>query len=230
MVDRKVNTMSAAISKASFALTLASAIANAIGCHSEHRSYEVINGTIEIAKYKGRQAVHLVAPPDKRTTDMHLLAIASGSNFTEGTIRVDVAGSPFDDASEARGFIGVAFHVEPHGSRYESFYLRPTNGRAQDQLRRNHTTQYVSYPDFPWQELRKSRPGVYESYADIEPGAWTALRVVVRGKTAKLYVNEADQPTLIVNDLKLGESGGQVALWSHATTDGYFSYLQVISN
>src|SRR5688500_7871833 len=112
---RRLNTMSAAISKARFVLTLASAMANAVGCHSEHRAYEVINGSVEVAKYKGRQAVHLVAPPDQRTTDMHLLAIAPDSNFTNGTIRVDVAGSPFDDKSEARGFIGVAFHVEPHG-------------------------------------------------------------------------------------------------------------------
>jgi hypothetical protein len=53
---------------------------------------------------------------------------------------------------------------------------------------------------------------------------------VVKGKTAKLYVNQADQPALIVNDLKLGEHGGQVALWSHATTNAYFSPLEVSSS
>jgi len=200
-----------------------------IGCHSESGSYETVNGTVEIVQYQGRGAVHLVASPEKKNTDIHLLAIAPGSNFTEGTIRVDVAGSPFDATSEARGFIGVAFHVEPHGSRFECFYLRPTNGRAEDQLRRNHATQYISHPDFPWQKLRQSNPGVYESYADIEAGVWTQLKVVVRGKTAKLYVNQADQPALIVNDLKLGEAGGQVALWSHASTNAYFSRLQVSS-
>ena len=199
------------------------------GCHSESGSYETVNGTVEIVEYKGRSAVHLVALPERKNTDLHLLAIAPGSNFTDGTIRVDVAGSPFVEASEARGFIGVSFHVAPHGSRFECFYLRPTNGRAEDQLRRNHATQYVSHPDFPWQKLRQASPGVYESYADIEAGAWTQLRIVVKGKTAKLYVSQADQPALIVNDLKLGETGGQVALWSHATTDAYFSRLQVSS-
>jgi hypothetical protein len=30
-----------------------------------------------------------------------------------------------------------------------------------------------------------------------------------------------------VNDLKLGETHGQIALWAHTSTDGYFSNLTV---
>ena len=67
--------------------------------------------------------------------------------------------------------MGIAFRVEAQGTRYECFYLRFTNGRPDDQLQRNHSTQYVSEPDFRWQRLRKENPGVYESYVDIEPGA-----------------------------------------------------------
>jgi hypothetical protein len=193
-------------------------------------NYRTINAPIEFVQYEGRPAVHLVAPPERRATDIHLLAIVAGSDFAEGTLRVDVAGAPFDATSAARGFIGLAFHVAPDGSMFECLYVRPTNGRADDQLRRNHSTQYIAYPDFPWEKLRQSSPGKYESYVDIEAGAWTSLRVVVKGNTAKLYVNEAAQPTLIVDDLKLGEGRGQVALWSHATTDGYFSRLEVKAN
>jgi hypothetical protein len=208
-------------------LALAAGSLTGFGCHPENTSYEAMNGSVELVSHDGRTAVHLVASPEKRSTDMHLLAIARGSNFTEGTIQVDVAGLPFPDVAGARGFIGVAFHAAPDGSRFECLYVRPTNGRADDQLRRNHSTQYVSYPDFPWQKLREANPGVYESYADMQPGVWTRLKIVVSGKTAKLYVNQADQPTLIVNDLKLGEIGGQVALWSYASTDAYFSQLEV---
>jgi hypothetical protein len=60
-----------------------------------------------------------------------------------------------------------------HGARTESIYLRPTNGRADDQLRRNHSVQYDSVPDFPWFRLRKESPGVYESYTDLEAGEWS---------------------------------------------------------
>lgn len=210
-------------------LALAVAATTAGGCHSENASYEVINGTAQLATHEGRTALHLVVSPEKRSQDFNVLAIAPGSQFTEGTIQVDVAGAPFPDIAGARGFIGIAFHVAPGGSRFECLYLRPTNGRADDQLRRNHSTQYVSDPDFPWQKLRESNPGVYESYADIEAGAWTRLKIVVKGTTAKLYVNEAAQPSLLVNDLKLGETGGQVALWSHPSTDAYFSRLEVSS-
>ncbi|MBV9341284.1 MAG: hypothetical protein JO159_10405 [Acidobacteria bacterium] len=53
------------------------------------------------------------------------------------------------------------------------------------------------------------------------------MKVVVSGSKAKLYVNGADQPCLIVNDLKLGASHGRIALWTGSDTDAYFSNLRV---
>src|SRR5271154_4303645 len=98
--------------------------------------------------------------------------------------------------TDARGFIGVLFHVQDHGEKAENFYLRPTNGRADDQLRRNHSVQYVSEPEFPWARLRQETPGVYESYTDLEPSVWTHVKIVVAGVQARLYVNHAAQPCL----------------------------------
>src|SRR5688572_33379506 len=112
-----------------------------------------------------------------------------------------------------RGFVGIAFRVQKQGIGFECFYLRPTNGRADDQLRRNHATQYVSHPDYPWFRLREENPGVYESYTDLVPGEWTKVKIVVSGVQAQLYVNGAEQPCLIVNDLKLGHIEGLIALW-----------------
>ena len=91
-------------------------------------------------------------------------------------------------------------------AKYECFYLRPTNGRADDQVRRNHSTQYISYPDFPWQRLRKEFPEKYESYVDLVPGEWTKVKIEVRGDKARLYVHDAPQPVLVVNDLKQGKA------------------------
>jgi len=92
---------------------------------------------------------------------------------------------------------------------------------------RNHSVQYISAPDYPWNKLRAENPGVYESYADMEAGAWTKIKIEVAGTKARLYVNGAEQPCLIVNDLKLGDSRGQIALWTSIETDGYFSNLTV---
>jgi hypothetical protein len=191
---------------------------------------EVVDGRAEITTYKGRRALHLSPLPDHQTADDAVLAIVTAADFKDGTIEAEVAGAPRAGApADSRGFIGILFRAQEHGARGENFYIRPTNGRADDQFRRNHSAQYESMPDFPWSRLRKESPGVYESYVDLETGAWTKIKIVVSGTKAQLYVNGADQPCLIVTDLKLGDTRGQIALWAHATTDGYFSNLTVSS-
>jgi hypothetical protein len=189
---------------------------------------ETTGGKAEVATYRERKAVKLVPANDHQGSDDSMLSILTATDFKDGVIEVEIAGSPRPGTPEdSRGFIGIAFRVQPHGSRYECFYIRPTNSRADDQLRRNHSTQYVSEPDYPWDRLRKENPGVYESYVDLESGAWTKIKIVVAGTQARLYLNGADQPALVVNDLKLGETHGRVALWAHWTTDAYFSDLTI---
>jgi len=189
------------------------------------------------ASYRGRRAVRIVNLESPATkTGEQVLGIVKTSDFKDGTIEADVAGVPRAGAKPStRGFVGIAFrlqkydqeHDQDHASRYEAFYLRMTNGRADDQLQRNHSAQYVSQPDFPWQRLREENPGKYESYVDLEPGAWTRIKIVVSGTKAQLYVNGAEQPCLIVNDLKLGETHGPVALWTGSDTEAYFSNLKI---
>jgi len=183
-----------------------------------------VNGKAEMTTYRGRRAVHLTPSPDHQTAADNVIAILGDSEFMNGTIDADVAGAPRADVpGDARGFIGMSFRVQADQRRYENLYLRPTNGRADDQLRRNHSVQYTSEPDFPWPRLRDESPGKYESYVDLEPGVWTAMRIVVSGTRAELYVNGAKQPCLIVTDLKLGNTRGRLALWAHSSTDAYFS-------
>jgi hypothetical protein len=66
---------------------------------------------------------------------------------------------------------------------------------------------------------------VYESYADLVPGEWTSVKVTVSGVRAQLFVNGAEQPCLIVNDLKHGECEGALALWIGSGTEAYFPNL-----
>jgi hypothetical protein len=166
-----------------------------------------------LATYGGRRALHLLNDDSVivkgNSSGGQSLAIVKGSDFKDGTIEVEVVGLPRQGSPpDTRGFVGLAFHVRDHGSQFEAFYLRFTSGRPADQLRRNRITQYVSEPDFPWFRLREENPGMYESYVDIEPKAWTKLNVIVTGTKARLYINNATQPCLIVNDLKLGDTHG----------------------
>jgi hypothetical protein len=183
------------------------------------------NVSIAQTNYKGRSAIQVIAAPDAANAASY--AVVKDVSFRDGTIEVDVAGQPAAGAgSGARGFIGIAFRLQSDGA-YEYIYLRPTNGRADDQVRRNHSTQYSSHPDFDFARSRQEAPEKYESYVDLEPGVWTKYKIEVEGRKARLYVQGAEQPCLIVNDLKLEPRAGGVALWVGPGTDGYFANLKI---
>jgi hypothetical protein len=179
---------------------------------------------LESVEYRGKRAVKVVEEGNVPNGEAY--AVLKGAELHNGTIEVELAGRPAGGASEtARGFIGIAFRL--HGEKFEYVYLRPTNGRAEDQIRRNHSTQYSSYPDFSFARARQEAPEKYESYVDLEAGEWTQYRLAIDGTTARLFVNNAAQPCLVVNDLKLGDSTGGVALWIGPGTEGYFRSLTV---
>ena len=193
---------------------------------------ELLNVQADLVTYRSRRAVQLLEhyeqKPGEPESEEHPIAILPETHFTDGIIEANIAGAPRPDAEDfARGFVGIAFRVQPHGSQFECFYLRPTNARAMDQLRRNHSTQYISHPDYPWYRLRDEAPGVYESYVDLQPGEWTRIKIEVSGAKALLYVNGGKQPCLVVNDLKLPPAPGQVALWIGTGTQAYFNKVIV---
>jgi hypothetical protein len=183
------------------------------------------NVSIAQTNFKGRSAVQVIAAPDALNAASY--AVVKGASILNGTIEVDLAGQPAAGAGGgARGFIGIAFRLQGNGA-YEYIYLRPTNGRADDQVRRNHSTQYSSHPDFDFARSRQDAPEKYESYVDLEPGVWTRYRIEIDGRKARLFVHGAEQPCLIVNDLKLEPRAGGVALWVGPGTEGYFSNLKI---
>ncbi len=193
---------------------------------------ELTNSRVQWVDYRGRHALKL-APLEghEHDTDQELVAVLTGSDFKDGVIEVDVSGarrqgySTAEDVSGYKGIIGLTFRIR--GDSAERFYIRPENSRLNNQLFRNRSTQYESSPDYPWTRLREEKPGAYESYVDIESGAWTTLKIEVSGDKARLYVNGSEQPCLIVNDLKHGASHGAIALWSRISTEAYFSNLRV---
>jgi hypothetical protein len=181
--------------------------------------------SIAQTNYKGRSAIQVIAAPEAPNAASY--AVVKDVAFRDGIIEVDLAGQPAAGAGTgARGFIGIAFRLRDDEA-YEYIYLRPTNGRADDQVRRNHSTQYSSHPDFDFARSRQEAPEKYESYVDLEPGVWTKYKIVVEGRKARLYVHGAEQPCLIVHDLKLEPRAGGVALWVGPGTEGYFSNLKI---
>jgi len=176
-----------------------------------------------------RRKLEGMTPEQRNQRPVQQLARIKDLEFSSGVIEVELAGAPAPGAPEgARGFVGIAFRLQQNNETYDAFYLRPTNGRADDQERRNRSAQYISHPEWPWFRLRKESPAKYEAYVDLVPGEWTKVKIDVRGGVARLYVHGSEQPTLIVNDVKTGAQGtGAVALWLDTGTVAHFRNLTV---
>ncbi|MEM9523199.1 MAG: hypothetical protein AAF982_04270 [Pseudomonadota bacterium] len=194
-------------------------------------SHEV---TATPARYKGRDGLKITVDPDHGSLpeggcdNCTYLAI-DGIDFGDGMIEVEVAGRPGPDASRAnRGFVGIVFRADTDAESFEGVYLRPANATAPQQIRRNHTVQYFSFPDYPWMRLREESPGHYESFAPVVTGAWTRLRIEVKGHGMKLFTDGSAIPALVVNDLKHGaDKRGTIGLFTEPETEAYFRNLVV---
>ncbi len=185
--------------------------------------------SMSVEKLQGKEVIKVTKNKEIKEVDQPTFVKIKGINFQNGTIEVLVLSRLLPDAPEfSRGFIGVAFRINDDNSKFESIYIRPTNARADDQIRRNHSIQYFSFPDFPFSRLRKDSPEKYESYTDMVLNEWIKIKITVKDAKAQLYINDAAQPSLIVNDLKHGaDSSGAIGLWVDVGTEGYFADLKI---
>lgn len=198
----------------------------------ENNKLEPVDVSMSIEQLMGKKVVKVIKDAAVKEIDEPTFVKIKGTDFKDGTIEVKVLSRLLKDAPEfARGFIGIAFRINVNNSKFESIYIRPTNGRADNQVRRNHSIQYFAYPDYKFDRLRKESPEEYESYADMGLNEWVTMKIVVKGKQAKLYLNDNKQPSLIVNDLKHGENtSGAVGLWVEIGTEGFFTDLKITAN
>lgn len=180
-------------------------------------------------KLDGKAVVKVIKDSTLQAVDEATFVKIKDLDFNDGIIEVMVLSRLHQKARPSdRGFIGMAFRINADNSKFECIYIRPTNGRAEDQIRRNHSIQYFSFPDFKFPRLRKESPEMYESYADMGLNEWIKIRIEVKGKQAKLFLNDNKQPSLVVNDLKMGaDASGALGLFVDVGTEGYFRDLKI---
>ena len=195
----------------------------------EVANFQPVNTFLNTYKVESQQTIRVTKDPKVTAFDEATFARLVGSRFQNGIIEVKVLSKLLENAPDfARGFIGVAFRIDESNTKFECIYIRPANGRVEDQVRRNHSTQYFSYPDFKFDRLRAESPEKYESYADMGLNEWISIKIEVQGEKAKLYLNDGQQPVLIVNDLKHGaNASGGIGLWVEVGTEGFFMDLNV---
>lgn len=173
------------------------------------------NRNINTTHNNGKVIVHL---DDKAGNG---IAWIKGTTFKKGTLEFDVKGKDVLEQS----FVGIAFHGKSDSS-YDCIYFRPFNFNATDAMRKNHSVQYISMPQFDWSYLREKFPGKYENALtkSIVADSWFHAKVVVEANKIAVFVNGDDKPSLIVkplNDYKRGKIG----FWVGNNSDGSFSNL-----
>ena len=163
-------------------------------------------------RYRDSDALEVRQTGPYRGFDTDTFAFVPGLDFHDGTIEVDVAGSSLAGrAGERRAALSgspSASMSRAGRSRARDSISGPATGAPDDQLRRNRSTQYFSYPGYDFDRLRREAPGQYESYVDLESRRMDAS--ADRGRRARrrgCTSVRAAQPALIVNDLKRGRRG-----------------------
>ncbi|HEY3340263.1 MAG TPA: hypothetical protein VGK18_17320 [Propionicimonas sp.] len=197
---------------------------------AEARSVSFTTGAVD-----GREAVRVElldsvsrhGRPDVDYVDMPTF-LELPLEFEDGSISVDIRAQLNGYWPEgARGFAGLAFRIQPGAARFESVYLRPTNGRraGAPSPRDRRAIQYFAYPDWRFERLRTTYPEVYETGADIDIDRWTTLRVEVDADRLDAYVD--DVLTLAVDPTLIPPRRGRIGLFVDIGTIAWFSNLQV---
>ena len=213
-----VSVMLAAIGLARAADVQKFPLVDAVGLATHNVKFETVT-------YQGRKAIRMTTVTQGDDAGFALLP---GTDFQDGTIEADIAVKVTrPPGARTPGFTGIAFRAKPDGSEYELFYVRPKNALSENQSMRNHSVQYCAVPDYGWYKLRREWPFVYESYAEIEPETWTKLKIEVAGRTAQIFLNGSDKPSLVVDGLKSANLHGAIGLWGYAGEESYFSNLRI---
>ncbi len=187
-----------------------------------------VNTAIDNVSIDGCEALRVVKSEKLMEFDENTYAKLRNCSFHNGTIKVKLLSRLLPDAPDfARGFIGIAFRISENDDAFESFYLRPTNGRTEDPERRKHACQYFSYPKYTFQYFRDHGIDKYESPVDIGLNEWIDLKAVIEDAHGMFYVN--GQLVLDVDDMKRGaSSSGSVGFFVDIGTEAFYKDLVIV--
>jgi hypothetical protein len=57
---------------------------------------------------------------------------------------------------------------------------------------------------------------------------WITMRIEFRDKSARLYLNDQEQPTFLVKEMLGASTRGSIGLWVEVGTEGFFKDLRII--
>ncbi len=138
-------------------------------------------------------------------------ALLKDVEFEDGVIECDIAMK-----AGVRSYPGILFRVQSL-EEYERLYLRPHRSPLYDDA-----VQYL--PAFhgvdSWQLY--NGPGI-TTRAVIPTDRWVHLKIEVLGTQARVFLDNAPQPVLVIGDLKRGKTKGGLGLTTMADGNSFFS-------
>jgi hypothetical protein len=185
---------------------------------ADANGFQLFNRTVSRLTDGSRTGVRL----NESTNDG--AALIPAIEFVNGTLECDIRGKDVQQQS----FLGLAFHAVD-GTTLDAVYFRPFNFRSADPDRRSHSVQYVAHPTYPWQKLRSGQPGKYEKAVSPvpDPNGWFHVRVVVESPKVSVFVADATEPSLVVDQLS-DRKKGLVGFWVGNGSGGDFSNLKIL--
>jgi|SRR5262245_42509466 len=206
------------LTAASRVLAQKKAIEPDLAALAEGKGLKVFNRSLSALSDGAKKGVRLSESPGDG------VAYLEGFEFADGAIEFDIRGKDVQQQS----FVGVAFHGLDE-KIYDAVYFRPFNFKTEDQARRIRAVQYISHPTYTWQKLRTEQPGKYEKAISPvpDPNGWFHARVVVASPKVSVFVNDAKEPCLVVDQLS-DRKKGLVGLWVGNTSGGDFASLKIV--
>ncbi len=184
---------------------------------------------VEDTLIDGEKAVRIVKEKGFLVPDSNSYAELKGLHFHNGRLTFRLRSRILPDApKDARGFIGIVFRVNDIGSEFESFYVRPTNGRGcTDPVRKKHGCQYFSFPGYTFQYFRDFGIEEFEAPVNLALDEWVTITAVIHENTAAFYLNEETSPVLTVPALKHGDSNGAVGIYVDNGTEAFVTDIMI---
>ena len=199
---------------------------------------ESVNSHAEIIEFQGEKVLKVIRDLEKipfdinnieNTSDEPTYAKIKDFDFEDGTIEVKLFSQIQKPQvfSNSRGFIGIAYRISPNDAEFECIYIRPTNCISENQIMRNHTVQYFSYPNYKFATLRKEQEGKYESWAPVALNEWIDVRIEINGEIAEIFINNLKYSNLIINRMLGSNKNGEIAFFVDVDTIGYFKNIKI---
>lgn len=192
--------------------------------------FTAVHTSIENAELDGMPVLRVVKKEKINKYDENTYAKVKDLLFHNGVIEMKMLSRLLPDAPDfARGFIGIVYRANKSDCEFESFYVRPTNGRdCTDPVRKSHGCQYFSYPGYTFDYFREYGITDYEAPVDLALNEWITVKAVIENERAEFYINGEKQPTLVVHDMKHGSGQqGSIGIFVDIGTEAFISELKI---